>query len=137
MPSNFTISNLASYPFLSSTPIIHLSTLPSFLFLTLLLSHTLAHFSHHPQTMSGLESLISLQSLWMGKNKIEELGGGKCVCACVFLCMCLCMCVCVYGCVCVCVYACMYVCMYVCMCVYIYAFLILCLFVGLFLSLSH
>ena len=37
-----------------------------------------------PQTMGGLETLTSLQSLWMGKNKIEELGGGKCRFSCIF-----------------------------------------------------
>jgi protein phosphatase 1 regulatory subunit 7 len=43
-------------------------------------THT-PHLSHHrdrdrhPQSMQGLETLTSMQSLWLGKNKIEEISG--------------------------------------------------------------
>ena len=54
--------------------------------------------------MGGLETLTSLQSLWMGKNKIEELGGGKYWYSCTFTCLHTCLFykyVCMRGCVCV------------------------------------
>ena len=34
-------------------------------------------FLYFHQSMEGLETLHSMKSLWLGKNKIEEIGGGK------------------------------------------------------------
>ena len=42
-------------------------------------SHPLSLFirSLSCQSMEGLETLHSMKSLWLGKNKIEEIGGGR------------------------------------------------------------
>ena len=60
-----------------------LSSIPNF-FLPFFHASFITSFLSFPQTMGGLETLTSLQSLWMGKNKIEELGGGKCRYSCTF-----------------------------------------------------